>query len=72
MNNTLERRIIKRLGRDENKIKCNFTLSPFVKRALAAWCKEKKYKESAALEALILEMVPKKFFQKYKAGYENV
>lgn len=62
MNKTIEKRVLDRLEKSENKKRYNFTLSPKVKRAFKAWCQEKKHKESAALESLIQEMVPKRFF----------
>ena len=61
---SLEKRVLERLSKnDAKKKRCNFTLSPHVKEALADWCKGKKRKESAVIEALILEMIPKKFLK---------
>ncbi|MBT3234828.1 MAG: hypothetical protein HN353_02650 [Bdellovibrionales bacterium] len=63
----LEEKVLSRLNRrPEKKERYNFTLQPSVKRALASWCKEKGHKESAALEAMLLEMLPNKFLNKYK------
>lgn len=64
MKKDLEARVLDRLNNNKDKKKrYNFTLSPNVKLALADWCKENNKKESAAIEALIMEMIPKKFFK---------
>lgn len=64
---SLENLIKERIHREqEKKGRYNFTISPSVKTALAAWCKENTTKESHVIETLLLEMIPKKFFKSYK------
>lgn len=64
MNKGLEKKVIERMDKmNERKKRYNFTISPHVKVALADWCKEHGRKESAAIEALLLEMIPKKYFK---------
>ena len=64
MKKNLEERILDRLGKNKvKKERYNFTLSPQAKNRLASWCSEKKCKESAVIEALILEMVSKEEYR---------
>lgn len=64
MEKDLEKRVIERLNKmSERKKRYNFTISPYVKEAFAEWCKQQGRKESATLEALIIEMIPKKFLK---------
>lgn len=63
MKKDIEAKVLDRLSIGSNKKRYNFTLSPNVKEALAKWCKEHGHKESPTLEALIREMIPKKFFE---------
>lgn len=65
--NDLEKIIISKLSREpEKKKRYNFTLLPSVKDGFAKWCKEKGYSESAAIEALLIGMLPKEFLKDYK------
>ncbi len=64
---TLEKKLISRLSEvPEKKERYNFTLKPSVKKAFAAWCKKNGHKESTALQALIIEMLPNKLLNEYK------
>lgn len=64
MKNKLEKRVLARLDkRSPRKKRYNFTLSPHMKEGFSSWCKEEGRKESPVVEALILEMIPKKIFQ---------
>lgn len=64
MKKELEKKVIERLATmSERKKRYNFTISPHVKMAFTDWCKEQGCKESAAIEAIIIEMIPKKYFK---------
>lgn len=61
----LEKRVLERLEQDKEPRKRRYTffLDKSVKEAFAVWCKEKGQKESPALEAIIREVIPEKYFR---------
>lgn len=60
---TLEAELIKELRKlPDRKKRYNFTLSESTKDAFAAWCNERGFKESTALDALIRKVIPKRYF----------
>lgn len=61
----LEKRVVDRLDaqKEPKKKRYTFFLDKEVKEAFAKWCIDKRKKESPALEALIREMVPARFFK---------
>ncbi|NJL23755.1 MAG: hypothetical protein HC902_00275 [Calothrix sp. SM1_5_4] len=62
---SLEQEIIAELEKPKDrKERFNFTLSMSTKAAFAAWCEEKGFKESTALDALIRKAIPKKYFER--------
>ncbi len=64
MKKDIEKKVIDRINQiTERKRRYNFTISPNVKSAFAAWCKEQGFKESSAVEALLIEMIPKKYLK---------
>jgi len=58
----LEKQVVRVIKNRLNKIRVTFSMDPSVKQALADWCRDKEIKESAALEELIRQVVPKKYF----------
>jgi hypothetical protein len=61
----LEQEIIDELQKPQDKkLRYNFTLSESTKAGFAAWCKEHKFKESTALDALIKKAIPQRFFKR--------
>ena len=68
MGKTLEEQIVELLRSPrEQKARYTFTLSPSVKRGLKKWCKEKDVAESPAIEAMIRQVIPERYFEKKKS-----
>ena len=62
---TLEQEIIEELKKPrDKKERFNFTLAQSTKEAFAAWCDEKGFKESTALDAMIRKAIPEKYFKR--------
>ena len=59
----LESQVLKAIRGKEKKGRYTFTLSPWVKEGLAQWCRDNDVKESAAIEEMILKVIPDTYFE---------
>lgn len=61
---TLEEKVIHKLRQPKvQKRRYTFILNVSTKEALARWCKDQGLKESPALDVMIRELVPEKYFR---------
>lgn len=62
---SMENRVRERLERKKKplKIKCTFLITETAKAALQEWAGDNGFKESPALEAMIRETIPARYFK---------
>ena len=60
----LDKRVLHELSKPKDlKERCSFTVASSVKSAFSDWCAENNVKESNAIEEMIKQLVPSKFFK---------